>query len=315
MSKLVYIRSRRPHHPALRVVVDSNSIGWSGRVRADQFENATGYECWTLKHLGNDMYHIIFSGAYSRGSYQRLYLYLQASPDGDVCCKSYDGDGCGWKIESTRKGYVSIKSFYGKYLCCDDDFRVTANREHCELWEQWAIVHMHHLLITPTREVYIRSFQHHLFCKNEGLPAFVPSIAKANCYGPAKNNDVWQVRCIGDNKILLKSDFGRLSSDEDGTVKLIKHTTFPESKGMCWIIENVEGGSKNTVALKSEYGRYLCRDNGDHFMADDSVKADSSCCRDKSTWWVFLTDSDDVYGNTALEKDAITMKDHNIEYS
>ena len=106
-----------------------------------------------------------------------------------------------------------------------------------------SFVHMHHLLITPTREVYIRSFQHHLFCKNEGLPAFAPSIAKANCYGPAKRNDVWQVRCIGDNKILLKSDFGCLTSDEDGTVKLIRNTTFPENKGLCWIIENVEGDS------------------------------------------------------------------------
>jgi len=46
-KKQVYIRSRRPHHPALR-------FNNSGRVCADQFENGT--QCWTLVHLGNDMY-------------------------------------------------------------------------------------------------------------------------------------------------------------------------------------------------------------------------------------------------------------------
>ena len=221
-----------------------------------------------------------------------------------------------WKIEYTRKGYVSIKSRYNRYLCADENFRVTANREHCELWEQWAILDEPHLLTTPVREVYIRSCQQQLFCNNEGLPALshalAPSNIKANCYGPADYSEKWHIVCIDDNKILLKSDYGFLSSGKDVT---IQEAAYNESKGLSWTIENIEGDSKNTVALKSEFGRYLCCDNGDHFMGDGSVKADSTGCRDKCAWWVFLTNSDDVNGNTALEKDAITMKDHNIEYA
>ena len=45
----------------------------SDRVRADQFESGTIRECWTLTHLSNDMYHIIYGG-----------LYLQVSPDGEM---------------------------------------------------------------------------------------------------------------------------------------------------------------------------------------------------------------------------------------
>jgi len=296
-EKKVYIRSRRRHHPAL---------SWCDSVVfADQFENATEDECWTLKHLGNDMYSIQHQG-----------WYLHASSHGEVWCCG-PGEDFKWTIEYTRKGYVSIKSCHGKYLCCDEGFYVTADREHCELWEQWALVDMPHLLVTPTREVYIRSCQQRLFCKYEGLPALsvTPSIIKVNCSGPATDRDVWHVICIDNNKILLKSYRGYLRSDRDGSVKLIENTTITENQGLCWTVENVEGDFKNTIALKSEFGRYLCRDNGDHFMGDGSMKADSTCCRGKSTWWIFLTNSDDVNGNTALKKDAITMKDHNIEFA
>ena len=47
-EKQVYIRSRRPHHPALRC---DHSV-----IFADQFENGTDDEYCTLKHLGNDIY-------------------------------------------------------------------------------------------------------------------------------------------------------------------------------------------------------------------------------------------------------------------
>jgi len=215
-----------------------------------------------------------------------------------------------WKIEYTRKGYVSIKScLNNKYLCADENFRVTANREHYELWEQWAIVDKPHFLTTPIREVYIRSCQQQLFCNNEGLPALAPSNIKANCYGPADYSEKWHILCIDDNKILLKSDYGFLSSDENGTKAIISYESQP------WTVVDVEGVSIPTVALKSKFGCYLSCDNGDHFMCNGSVKADSTGCRDKSAWWVFLTNSDDINGNTALEKDAITMKDHNIEYA
>jgi len=97
-TKKVYIRSHRPHHPALQSCKE-------GRVRADQFDIATKDQCWTLKHLGNDMYNIRYKG-----------WYLQASPDGKVSCGSRTGNNNEqWKIEYIRKGYVSIKSRYNRY--------------------------------------------------------------------------------------------------------------------------------------------------------------------------------------------------------
>ena len=301
-KKQVYIRSRRPHHPAL----GCDTYTGRGRVFADQFENATEEECWTLEHRGNDTYSIEHQG-----------WYLKADRDGNVRCeKTYCWDP--WKIESTRKGYVSIKSCFGKYLCCDEDFRVTADREHCELWEQWAIVDMPHLLVTPTREVYIRSCQQQLFCnKDDGLPALSFSSVKANRYGPATDDERWRVMCIDVDKVLLTSNIGYLTCDRDGKVETIQTNPYPytEIEGLSWNIEIVESTFRNAVALKSEFGGYLCCSNDDHFMCDGSLKADSTGCCDRRTWWVFLTNAQDTHGNMALEKEAITMKNYNIEYA
>jgi len=300
--KQVYIRSRRPHHPALRC--------YDRVVLADQFENATNDECWTLENLGNDTYYIIYRGD-----------YLQASPNGEVSCppdgewlresnRSHPNDK--WKIEYTRNGYVSIKSYFNKYLCADENFRVTANRECCELWEQWAIVDKPHLLVTPTREVYIRCCQQQLFHNNDdGLPALDSSSFEvaANCYGPATDSEKWHIVCFDDNKIFLEANDGFLYTYENGTVAITHYEKQP------WTVENVEGTSIPTVALKSIFGGYLCRDNGDHIMCDGSVKADSTDCRDKRSHWVFLTDPSDINGNMALTKDAIIMKDYVDEYA
>jgi len=65
-EKQVYIRSRRPHHPALRCCGDT--------VYADLFVNAKNFRRWTLKHLGHDLYHITIENE----------CYLQATPDGKV---------------------------------------------------------------------------------------------------------------------------------------------------------------------------------------------------------------------------------------
>jgi len=304
--KQVYIRSRRPHHPALCVTKNN-------RVVADQFRNARNDECWTLHHHGQESYHITIELHSDR------QLYLKADRDGRVWCEEGTGNinevNYVWIIEFTRKGYVSIKSCFNKYLCADEDFHVTADREHCELWEQWAILDEPHLLTTPLRKVYIRNCHQQVFRNNDGLPALSSLSAKANCYGPATDGGKWRIMCIDDNKVVLNSPDGYLSSDEDGTVKLIRKPLFSELDRLLWTVENVEGNSINTIALKSKFGRYLCRDNGGHFMGDGSVKADSTGCRDKRTWWVFLTDSDDVDGNTALEKDAITMRNYNVEYA
>ena len=119
-SKKVYIRSRRPHHPVLRCDGGFMNFGYLLSrccILADQFDSATKDECWILKHLGNGMYNIIFRG-----------WYLQASSDGSTFCgpKLKDRDpyhnNDKWKIDYTRKGYVSIKSCYNKYLCADEVF-------------------------------------------------------------------------------------------------------------------------------------------------------------------------------------------------
>ena len=181
-TKKVYIRSRRPHHPALQSCKE-------GRVRADQFDIATKDQCWTLKHLGNKTYLI------KNLDYFGDLLYLMATREGEVNM-ARKKNACKWTIESTRKGYFSIKSYYGKYLCCDEGFRVTANREHCELWEQWAIIDEPHLLTTPTRKVFIRSCRQQLCRNNNGLPALDFSSVKATRYGPATYSNEWRVLCI-----------------------------------------------------------------------------------------------------------------------
>ena len=69
-ERQVHIRSRRPHHPALSCHEDSDKFRACGEVYADKFENRTGYEYWTLTHLGDDMYTISCRGC----SGERLYL-------------------------------------------------------------------------------------------------------------------------------------------------------------------------------------------------------------------------------------------------
>mmetsp|Transcript_16146 Transcript_16146/g.21124 ORF Transcript_16146/g.21124 Transcript_16146/m.21124 type:complete len:191 (+) Transcript_16146:247-819(+) len=183
-EKKVYIRSRRPHHPALRC------DGWA--VYANLFGNAKGFRCWTLKHLRNDMYHIMYQNE----------SYLQATPDGKVSLQN-KSKNCNdeWSIESTRKGYVSIKSCFDKYLCADKNFRVTANRDHCELWEQWMILDEPHLLTTPVREVYIRSCRKRSLLYDDALPALSHKSFKASNYGQAACNEQWYMMCIDDNKV------------------------------------------------------------------------------------------------------------------
>ena len=306
-EKKVYIRSRRPHHPALRC---------GNEVFADQFENATEMECFTLKHLGNDTYYIIGEG-----------WYLQASPNGEVSCSS-DGEmsfgwnrshpNDEWKIEYTRKGYVSIKSCYNKYLCADENFCVTANRECCELWEQWAIVDEPHLLTTPVREVYIRSCRQQSFRYDDALPA-LNNMFKATNHGQAKFNEKWHMMCIDDNKVALFTHVDQcrtrtyLAVDRAGSLIETKHI-YPDEK-IIWTIENVEGASKSCFALRSFSGSYLRCDNGDHFLNDGSVKADSDDCGNEGTWWVFTTDPSDICGIKALEMDDIVMKNRNKKFS
>eukprot|EP00815_Leptocylindrus_aporus_P001713 CAMPEP_0116058636 /NCGR_PEP_ID=MMETSP0322-20121206/5313_1 /TAXON_ID=163516 /ORGANISM="Leptocylindrus danicus var. apora, Strain B651" /LENGTH=302 /DNA_ID=CAMNT_0003542853 /DNA_START=125 /DNA_END=1033 /DNA_ORIENTATION=- len=299
----VYIRSRRPHHPALRRY---ELPRYRPIVLADQFENATERECWTLEHLGNDTYHIYCGG-----------WYLHADPDGNVCCeKTSYGDP--WKIEYTRKGYVSIKSCFNKYLCADEGFRVTANREHCELWEQWAIVDEPHLLISSTREVYIRSYRQQSFRYDDALP-LLSYLFKATNHGKATLDEKWHMMCIDVNKVALFTHVDKyyapkyLSVDADGT--LLKNQRMCPNEGDIWTIEKVEGAPKSYFALKSAYGRYLRCDLGDHFMCNGSVKADSEDCGDERTWWVFTTDPGDVCGVRGMKMDEIMMTNRNRKFS
>ena len=157
--------------------------------------------------------------------------------------------------------------------------------------------------------MYIRCCQQQLFRNNDGLPALGSLSVKANCYGTATDGEKWRVMCVNDNNILLKSRGGFLNSDENDTKAIISSERQP------WTIENVDGASIPTVAIKSKFGRYLGCENDDHFMCDGSVEAKSDECYDKRTWWVFLTDPSDINGNMALDKDAITMRDNVDEFA
>jgi len=91
-KKQVYIRSRRPHHPALRICKE-------GRVYADQFDIGTKDECWTLDHLGNDMYHISSRGFFldaSKVSCGSRGWYLHTTDGEPSLMYKYN---CKWKIE------------------------------------------------------------------------------------------------------------------------------------------------------------------------------------------------------------------------
>ena len=171
-------------------------------------------------------------------------LYLKANPDGEVFCewnRSHPNDE--WKIERTTKGYVSIKSCYNKYLCADEEFYVTADRECCGLWEQWAIVDEPHLLTTPVREVYIRSCRQQSFRYDDALPALSYSLDATN-YGQAVDNEKWQLVCVDDNKVALCTDIdenGDASCHcryDDGTIRIGDFFAF---RNQLWTLENVEG--------------------------------------------------------------------------
>ena len=113
------IRNRRVHHPSMRLRKD-------GEVVADGYMDT--YQCWDVIHLDAYSYAIRH---YSRGK------YLGATQDGKVTCNAEEVlDLERWKIESTDKGYVSFKSCFGKYLGCDKDYCMAADREECGLWEQ-----------------------------------------------------------------------------------------------------------------------------------------------------------------------------------
>ena len=322
---MVYIRSRRPHHPALTFR--------SGEVRADEFEKGQDKDYWNLNPLGDDVYTISWSKPeYEEDSsdiYLRTYKYLSATPDGAVnvinrvfnnhyhpCCDK-------WKIESTRKGYVSIKSHYGYYLCADEDFQVTANRKHCELWEQWAILWDPVVLTTPPREVYIRSCRQALFRDDDGFPAF--SGAVASHYGPATDNQKWKLICIDDDKIALRLaskyyevNYNYLASSEDGDVRFSNfiHTHHNQLLSSCiWTIKKVEESSKVAVSLISAYGHYLWCDTASHFLSYGSVSAVPKSSNDESTDRLFLTDPSDINGDVSLERDDIVMKNYKSKYA
>jgi len=138
--------------------------------------------------------------------------------------------------------------------------------------------------------------------------AVVLPFVKANRYGPATDDEKRLIICIDDNKVRLKLRGGFLKSDKNGVKTIISSERQP------WTVENIEGASIHTVALKTKFGCYLCCEYN-HFMCDGSVKADSTGCSGKGTSWMFVTDPSDINGNMALDKNTIAMKDHVGEYT
>lgn len=301
------IRSRRLHHPAMRRPK-------GGQVVADGFGMII-CAYWDVIYLGGDSYAI--RTCKHVGKDKGHGKYLGATHDGKVTCDAEEVlDMERWTIESTDKCYVSFKSCFGKYLCCDKDFRVTTDREECGLWEQWSILDNGFYLTTPSRMVYIRSCRNELFRKTDGLPALHYGLIeklRINLYGNASNASRWSVFCIEEDKIALLNNFSQiLSTNENGDIMCDRDGDYSLDRTQIWTVEQVEGASNGTIALKSVFGCYLTCDS--RFSCFGPVKANSEHCIDDCTHWVFHTDPDRLTKAGAIVKDEILRKNYNDEY-
>ena len=295
------IRNRRVHHPSMRLRND-------GQVVADGFVYDF-IHCWDVIHLDGDTYAI---KSHSEGK------YLGATHDGKVTCnaeKLLDLER--WKIENTDKGYVSFKSCFGKYLGCDKDYCMATDREECGLWEQWAILDNSSILATPRRQLFILCCRNNFFRGDDTLPALCCDKKKevfANHYGNSSLLYTWLVFCIEEDKIALQSQNGQfLTSRENGDIGCDGVGDFSSHKTQIWTVEQVEGASNGTVALRSLFGRYLMFDT--RFSCFGFVKANGVHCNDDCTHWVF---QNHLYNKTKAEafvKDKIVSKHYNIKYA
>jgi len=298
------IRNRRVHHPSMRLRND-------GRVVADGFANRIIYY-WDVIYLDGDSYAI-------KEHYDGKYL--GATHDGTVTCNAEEVlDLERWKIENTDKGYVSFKSCFGKYLGCDKDYCMIADREECGLWEQWAIIDNNSRLATPCRGAFIFCCRNNFFREDNRLPALScinEEEVFANHYGTSNGNDCkcrWWVCCIEEDKIALKNDDEQfLTSRENGDIGCDGVGDFSSDKTQIWTVEQVGGASNGTVALRSLFGRYLMFDT--RFSCFGFVKANGVHCNDDCTHWVF---QNHLYNKTKAEafvKDKIVSKHYNIKYA
>jgi len=64
--------------------------------------------------------------------------YLCADQSGQLLLREYGGYGDKWKM-CTRMRRTTFKSEYGKYLCCDRDGQIVADRTIPLLYEEWTV--------------------------------------------------------------------------------------------------------------------------------------------------------------------------------
>uniref|UniRef100_A0A7S0KBY8 Ricin B lectin domain-containing protein n=1 Tax=Leptocylindrus aporus TaxID=1398097 RepID=A0A7S0KBY8_9STRA len=304
------IRNRRVHHPSMRLRKD-------GQVVADEFLHK--HDLWDVIHLDGDSYAIRnYSLEYlGPGKIKENGKYVGATHDGKVTCNAEEVlDLERWKIESTDKGYVSFKSCFGKYLGCDKDYCMVTEREEYGLWEQWAIVDNTSILATPRRKVFILCCRNNFFREDDTLPALSCNKKEVFANHCAKSFDLytWSVFCIEEDKIALQSHFGKfLTSRENGDIGCDGVGDFSTDKTQIWTVEQVEGASDGTVALKSVFGRYLMYDM--RFSCFGIVHANGVHCNDDCTHWVFHNDPHCQAKAYAIVKDVILRKNYNMKYA
>jgi hypothetical protein len=132
---VVYIRSRRGGHPALKCHPD-------GKIQANCWGPANEWEeCILIPISGNDD----SCPTTSRVAFKSWTgQFLSAKLDGTVFAADVLDEGCHWELQSTTGNFVSLKSHFDRFLCCDDFFDcgkfVRADRLRVEEWEEWIIV-------------------------------------------------------------------------------------------------------------------------------------------------------------------------------
>jgi hypothetical protein len=140
LVEVIYIRSRRfflgrDGHPALKCNPD-------GKIQANCWGPGKTWEEWILIPISNndDSCPTTCRVAFESWTGQ----FLSAKLDGTVFAADVLDEGCHWELQSTTGNFVSLKSHFGKYLCCDDLIKpgksVRADRRAANEWEEWIIV-------------------------------------------------------------------------------------------------------------------------------------------------------------------------------
>jgi hypothetical protein len=111
---VVYIRSRRGGHPALKCHPD-------GKIQANCYGPANKWEKWILHSISGNNNNDDSCPTTCRVAFESWTgQFLSAKLDGTVFAADVLDECCHWELQSTTGNFVSLKSHFGRFLCCDD---------------------------------------------------------------------------------------------------------------------------------------------------------------------------------------------------